>query len=85
MVIQKLFNKVLIIGLGLIGSSVARALRDYELTNQIVGFDISSKVKEKCKELKIVDLFIDWFTCLLICLLMICLLIINLWNRLMIF
>ena len=36
---NKLFDKVLIIGVGLIGSSIARALRDYELTDQIVGYD----------------------------------------------
>ena len=29
---KKLFNKVLIIGVGLIGSSIARALKDYGLT-----------------------------------------------------
>jgi len=56
---KKLFNKVLIIGVGLIGSSIARALRDYELTDQIVGFDISAQVKDKCKKLKIIEEFID--------------------------
>ena len=57
---NKLFNKVLIIGVGLIGSSIARALKDYELTDQIVGFDIDTKVKDKCKELKITEQFIDY-------------------------
>ena len=56
---KKLFNKVLIIGVGLIGSSIARALKNYELTNQIVGCDISAKVKDKCKKLKITEKFID--------------------------
>ena len=56
---KKLFNKVLIIGVGLIGSSIARALKDCELTDQIVGYDISAKVKNKCKKLKITDKFID--------------------------
>ena len=56
---NKLFNKVLIIGVGLIGSSIARALKDYELTDQIVGFDIDTKVKDKCEELKITKQFID--------------------------
>ena len=55
----KLFNKVLIIGVGLIGSSIARALKDYELTDKIVGCDINTKVKDKCKELKITEQFID--------------------------
>ena len=49
---KKLFNKVLIIGVGLIGSSIARALKDYGLTGHIVGCDIASSVKNKCKELE---------------------------------
>jgi cyclohexadieny/prephenate dehydrogenase len=56
---NKLFQKVLIIGVGLIGSSIARALKNYELADQIIGYDIDSLVKEKCKYLKIVDEFID--------------------------
>ena len=56
---KKLFNKVLIIGVGLIGSSIARALKDYELTDQIVGCDISTNVKDRCKKLKITEKFID--------------------------
>ena len=56
---NKLFDKVLIIGVGLIGSSIARALRDYELTDQIVGYDNDTKVKDKCKKLKITEQFID--------------------------
>ena len=56
---RKLFNKVLIIGVGLIGSSIARALKDYELTEQITGYDIAPQVKDKCKELKITEQFID--------------------------
>ena len=56
---NKLFNNVLIIGVGLIGSSIARALRANELADQIVGFDIDIKVKDKCKELKIIEQFID--------------------------
>ena len=56
---KNLFNKVLIIGLGLIGSSVARALRYNQLADQIIGFDIASDVETKCRELKITDQFID--------------------------
>ena len=56
---QKLFKNVLIIGVGLIGSSIARALRNYKLTDQIVGCDIATQVKDKCKELKIIEQFID--------------------------
>ena len=56
---KKLFNKALIIGVGLIGSSIARALKDYGLTGHIVGCDIASSVKNKCKELEIIEKFID--------------------------
>ena len=55
----KLFEKVLIIGIGLIGSSIARALRNYKLTDQIIGYDIDPEVKEKCRKLKIIDKFLD--------------------------
>ena len=55
----KLFNKILIIGVGLIGSSIARAIRKYELSNQVIGYDIDPKVRVKCEKLKIVDNFIN--------------------------
>lgn len=55
----KLFNKILIIGVGLIGSSIARAVRKCELSNQVIGYDIDPKVRVKCEKLKIVDHFIN--------------------------
>tara|TARA_B110000196_G_C21138406_1_gene662464 strand:- start:393 stop:1310 length:918 start_codon:yes stop_codon:yes gene_type:complete len=48
---KKEFNSVLIIGLGLIGSSLARAIKESELSENIFGLDNNKKNLEKCKEL----------------------------------
>ena len=56
---KKLFDKILIIGVGLIGSSIARALKSYQIVNEVIGYDVSNNVKEKCKSLGITDSFID--------------------------
>jgi len=48
---EKEFNSILIIGLGLIGSSLARALKEYELADNICGLDNNQKNIEKCEEL----------------------------------
>jgi len=48
-----LFNKTLIIGVGLIGSSIARALREYKLSSEIYGIDTNENVLIKCKDLNI--------------------------------
>ena len=47
------FKSVLIIGLGLIGSSLARALQEYSLVEKIYGLDNSQKNIEKCLKLGI--------------------------------
>ena len=39
-----LFDKSLIIGVGLIGSSIARALREHGISSEIYGIDSSSEV-----------------------------------------
>jgi len=49
------YDKVLIIGVGLIGSSIARALREYGISSEIHGLDSDSKVINKCKDLKILS------------------------------
>ena len=49
------FENVLIIGVGLIGSSLARGLRKYEVANNIFGLDKSKSVVSRCKKLKILD------------------------------
>ena len=50
-----MFNKVCIIGCGLIGSSIARAIRKNHLSNKIVSSNRSDSVNKKVIELKIVD------------------------------
>ena len=50
-----MFKKVCIIGCGLIGSSLARAIRKNNLSNKIVSSNRSDVVNKKVIELKIVD------------------------------
>jgi cyclohexadieny/prephenate dehydrogenase len=50
-----MFEKVTIIGLGLIGSSMARALRASGIANTIVAADINAEVCKKVTELGIAD------------------------------
>jgi len=54
-----LFEKVLIIGLGLIGSSVARALKHKDIAKKVIGYDVSLEITDKCKELQICDDFLS--------------------------
>ncbi|PPR47921.1 MAG: Prephenate dehydrogenase [Alphaproteobacteria bacterium MarineAlpha5_Bin9] len=56
---KKIFDNTLIIGMGLIGSSVARSLKKSKLSANILGYDINQNVINKCKKLKIVDLFVS--------------------------
>ena len=51
--IKKKFNSVLIIGMGLIGSSISRALYDNHLVNNVYGLDSDSKVIKKCQDLNL--------------------------------
>jgi len=50
-----MFKKVCIIGCGLIGSSLARAIKKHNLSSQIVSSNRSEAVNNKVLELKIVD------------------------------
>jgi len=50
-----MFKKVCIIGCGLIGSSIARAIKKNNLANKIVSSNRSDSVNKKVIELKIVD------------------------------
>ena len=51
----KEFNSVLIVGLGLIGSSLARAIKEYELAEKIFGLDNKKQNINKCEELGFLD------------------------------
>ncbi|PPR76704.1 MAG: Prephenate dehydrogenase [Alphaproteobacteria bacterium MarineAlpha2_Bin1] len=53
---NKTFDKITVIGLGLIGSSICRALRKYEITKKVVGYDKDLDILRKVKDLNIVDL-----------------------------
>ncbi len=50
----KKFKFSFIDGMGLIGSSISRALLDYDVTNKVYGFDTDDKVIKKCKELDLI-------------------------------
>ena len=50
-----MFKKVCIIGCGLIGSSIARAIRKQNLSAKIVSSNRSDSINKKVIELKIVD------------------------------
>ena len=50
-----MFNKVCIIGCGLIGSSLARAIKKYNISEKIVSSNRSDIVNKKVLDLKIVD------------------------------
>jgi cyclohexadieny/prephenate dehydrogenase len=49
----KKFNSVLIIGMGLIGSSISRALTEFQVANNVYGLDANDKVIKKCQDLNI--------------------------------
>ena len=50
-----MFEKVTLIGIGLIGSSMARALRARNLANSICGCDMSDEVRSRAIDLGLVD------------------------------
>lgn len=49
------FNSILIIGMGLIGSSLARAIKKNNLANNIYGLDTDINTLKKCEELEIIS------------------------------
>ena len=51
--IKKKFNSVLIIGMGLIGSSLSRAIYQNHLANSIFGIDTNGDVIKKCTNLNL--------------------------------
>lgn len=55
MTMKNLFEKVLIIGGGLIGSSIARACQAYDVCDQTVIYDIDADVRARLKKLKVGD------------------------------
>ncbi len=53
--VKPLFERIAIVGMGLIGSSIARAVRDKHLAGHITAIDASSPVAKRVKELGIAD------------------------------
>lgn len=51
------FKKTLIIGLGLIGGSLAKAIRNYRLSSEIFAFDLNSEAVELAKKQGTIDGF----------------------------
>ncbi|MDC0037947.1 prephenate dehydrogenase/arogenate dehydrogenase family protein, partial [Alphaproteobacteria bacterium] len=49
------FKSVVIIGLGLIGSSIARAIKEKEISKKIYGIDTNEENIKKCLNLKIIS------------------------------
>ena len=49
----KKFDSVLIVGMGLIGSSISRALVENHVANNVFGLDSNNKVIKKCQELNL--------------------------------
>ena len=52
---QKIFENVAILGLGLIGSSLAHGLRDKGLAARVVGYDASEDVRTRAEALAFCD------------------------------
>jgi len=52
---KKLFNQITIIGLGLIGSSLALSIRKSKISSRTVGYSRSPKTRNASKRLKLVD------------------------------
>ena len=50
---KKKYNSVLIIGMGLIGSSISRALVEHNVANSVYGLDTDDKIIKKCQELNL--------------------------------
>ncbi len=50
-----MFHQVTIIGLGLIGSSLARAAKSYGLSSRVVAYDVDPSVRARVAELGIAD------------------------------
>jgi cyclohexadieny/prephenate dehydrogenase len=50
-----MFEKIALIGLGLIGSSLAHAIKRGRLTNQLTGYDVSADVRQIAQDISLAD------------------------------
>jgi cyclohexadieny/prephenate dehydrogenase len=53
------FERVALIGLGLIGSSIARAVREVMPRVELRGYDVNSDVRKRAASLKLVDVLVE--------------------------
>ena len=51
----KKYNSVLIVGMGLIGSSISRALVENHVANSVYGLDSDDKIIKKCQDLNLLE------------------------------
>ena len=72
--IKKKIDSVLIIGMGLIGSSLSRAIYKNHLANNVFGIDTNEDVVRKCEELNLlvkintnIDIYKQQFDLIIIC------------------
>ncbi|MGH6865099.1 MAG: prephenate/arogenate dehydrogenase family protein [Methyloceanibacter sp.] len=56
---RPLFDRIAIIGLGLIGSSIARGVKARGLARQVAGYDLSPEVRKRARELGFCDEIAD--------------------------
>ena len=56
---KKLFGTVAIIGIGLIGSSIARGIKKYNIANKVVGYAKTLKTRKKAMDLGYMDQVFD--------------------------
>ena len=52
--VKKKYNSVLIIGMGLIGSSLSRSIYANHIANNVFGIDTNKDVVKKCEKLNLV-------------------------------
>ena len=56
---KPLFEQMTVVGLGLLGGSLAQACRKHGFVGKIVGFGRNLKNLEKAKKLNLID---DWYS-----------------------
>jgi len=56
---EPLFDKIAIVGLGLIGSSIARGVKARGIASTVVGYDLSADVRARARELGFCDAVAD--------------------------
>ncbi|MBL1242570.1 MAG: prephenate/arogenate dehydrogenase family protein, partial [OCS116 cluster bacterium] len=53
------FETICIIGLGLLGSSLTRVIKEREIAANLVGYDVSADVRKRAAEIELCDVITD--------------------------